>query len=87
MGILYLLFKDSRIRLGLSAALILEGILTVLIIEDEEALYYDYIERIADIYDDVDLQRYAIVVGDLNYAPAISRFVQTNWAGCRNWRW
>ncbi|MDR1874010.1 MAG: hypothetical protein LBQ90_03210 [Synergistaceae bacterium] len=45
------------------------------VIKDEEARYYDYLERIADIYNDVDLQRYAVVVGDLNYAPAVSRFV------------
>ncbi|MDR1978497.1 MAG: hypothetical protein LBQ42_07170 [Synergistaceae bacterium] len=45
------------------------------VVADEEARYYDYIERIADIYNDVDLQRYAVVVGDANYAPAISRFV------------
>ncbi|MDR3333216.1 MAG: hypothetical protein LBT08_11375 [Synergistaceae bacterium] len=45
------------------------------LIKDEEARYYDYIERISDIYNDVDLQRYAIVVGDLNYAPSVSRFI------------
>jgi nitrogenase molybdenum-iron protein beta chain len=44
-------------------------------IREEEARYYDYLERITDIYNDVDLQRYAVVVGDLNYAPMISRFV------------
>jgi nitrogenase molybdenum-iron protein beta chain len=44
-------------------------------IQEEEARYYDYFERITDIYNDVDLQRYAVVVGDLNYAPMVSRFV------------
>jgi nitrogenase molybdenum-iron protein beta chain len=45
------------------------------IIRHEEARYYDYLERVADIYNDIDLQRYAVVVGDLNYAPAVSRFL------------
>ncbi|MDR3289564.1 MAG: hypothetical protein LBT22_09065 [Peptococcaceae bacterium] len=45
------------------------------VIREEEARYYDYFERIADIYNDVDLQRYAIVAGDANYAPAVSRFL------------
>ncbi|MDR2648492.1 MAG: hypothetical protein LBB94_02080 [Clostridiales bacterium] len=41
----------------------------------EEDRYYDYLERIADIYNDIDLQRYAIVAGDVNYAPSVSRFI------------
>jgi len=44
-------------------------------IAEEEDRYYDYLERIADIYNDIDLQRYAVVVGDANYAPAVSRFL------------
>ena len=44
-------------------------------IRQEEARYYDYLERVADIYNDIDLQRYAVVVGDLNYVPAVSRFL------------
>lgn len=45
------------------------------VIRDEEARYYDYIERVADIYNDADLQRYAVITGDANYAPSVSRFV------------
>jgi nitrogenase molybdenum-iron protein beta chain len=45
------------------------------VILDEEARYYDYLERVADIYNDADLQRYAILAGDLNYVPAVSRFI------------
>lgn len=37
--------------------------------------YYRYIERVADSYNDLDLQRYAVVVGDANYAPALTRFL------------
>jgi nitrogenase molybdenum-iron protein beta chain len=45
------------------------------LIQKEEARYYDYLERAADIYNDIDLQRYAVIAGDINYAPAVSRFV------------
>lgn len=43
--------------------------------KSEKQVYYDYLERLADIYNDIDLQRYAVVVGDANYAPAITRFL------------
>jgi nitrogenase molybdenum-iron protein beta chain len=45
------------------------------VIKNEKKLYYSYVERLADIYNDIDLQRYAIVVGDYNYAPAITKFL------------
>jgi nitrogenase molybdenum-iron protein beta chain len=45
------------------------------LIAGEKEIYYDYFSRIADIYNDADLQRYAIVLGDSNYAPAITRFI------------
>ncbi|MDR2670898.1 MAG: hypothetical protein LBC26_04170 [Oscillospiraceae bacterium] len=45
------------------------------VIQSEETRYYDYLERLADIYNDVDLQRYVVVAGDANYAPAVSRFL------------
>lgn len=44
-------------------------------LERERDIYYDYFERFSDIYTDADLQRYAVVVGDANYAPSISRFL------------
>jgi nitrogenase molybdenum-iron protein beta chain len=58
-----------------SAKLNICGTLTDEVIKSEKALYYHYIERLADIYNDVDLQRYAIVVGDCNYGPAITKFL------------
>jgi len=45
------------------------------VVESEKQIYFDYLERLADIYNDLDLQRYAVVVGDSNYAPAITRFL------------
>jgi len=45
------------------------------VIKEEKAIYYDYFERISDIYNDIDFQRYGIVVADANYAPSISKFI------------
>jgi nitrogenase molybdenum-iron protein beta chain len=45
------------------------------VINEEKKIYYDYFERISDIYNDIDLQRYAVVVGDSSYAPALTRFL------------
>lgn len=58
-----------------SKAFSLDPAVTEAVIEKETAVYYSYLERIADIYNDIDLQRYAVVVGDANYAPAVSRFL------------
>lgn len=58
-----------------SAALKIDSSATEEVIKSEKKLFYGYIERLADIYNDVDLQRYAIIVGDSNYAPAITRFL------------
>ncbi|MDR2419170.1 MAG: hypothetical protein LBD79_08960 [Treponema sp.] len=56
-------------------ALALDAVKVKRVIDQEKAIYYDYLSRIADIYNDADLQRYAVVIGDSNYAPAITRFV------------
>jgi nitrogenase molybdenum-iron protein beta chain len=44
-------------------------------IKPEEDIYFDYFERIADTYNDIDLQRYGIIVADSNYAPALANFI------------
>lgn len=56
-------------------ALDIDDALLEAVIKDEKAVYYNYLERLADLYNDIDLQRYAVVVGDSNYAPAITRFI------------
>ncbi|MDP4176845.1 MAG: nitrogenase component 1 [Bacillota bacterium] len=56
-------------------ALNVENELIQKVIKEEKEIYYDYLERITDIYNDVDLQRYGIVVGDANYAPAVTKFI------------
>ena len=45
------------------------------VIGEEARRYYGHIDRIADAYNDLDFQRYAVVVGDANYAPAIAGFL------------
>jgi nitrogenase molybdenum-iron protein beta chain len=56
-------------------ALELDKSLTESVIKDEKSVYYSYLERLADLYNDIDLQKYAVVVGDSNYAPAVTRFL------------
>jgi nitrogenase molybdenum-iron protein beta chain len=56
-------------------ALDIEDELVNKIIEDEKKVYFNYIGRIADAYNDLDFQRYAVVVGDSNYAPALTKFL------------
>jgi len=58
-----------------AAKLNIDAKVTDEVIKSEKKLFYSYIERVADIYNDIDLQRYAIVIGDSNYAPAITRFL------------
>jgi nitrogenase molybdenum-iron protein beta chain len=41
----------------------------------EEEIYFDYFERIADTYNDIDLQRYGVIAADSNYAPALAHFI------------
>lgn len=45
------------------------------VIEHEKKTYYSYLERIVDIYSDIDFQRYAIVVADSYYAYSLTRFL------------
>lgn len=41
---------------------------------EEKKLYYQYLSRLSDLYNDYDLQRYAVIISDSNYAPALTRF-------------
>jgi|AGTN01.2.fsa_nt_gi Nitrogenase molybdenum-iron protein, alpha and beta chains len=45
------------------------------VIQSETVRYFRYVERAADAFNDLDWQRYAVVVGDANYAPALTRFL------------
>lgn len=45
------------------------------VIHEERKYYYDFLQRLSDSYNDLDFQRYATVVGDANYAHAVTRFL------------
>jgi nitrogenase molybdenum-iron protein beta chain len=45
------------------------------LIQSETKSYYSFVDRIADAYSDLDFQRYAVVVGDANYAVALTKFL------------
>jgi nitrogenase molybdenum-iron protein beta chain len=44
-------------------------------LEKENEIYFDYLERVSDSYNDLDFQRYGLVVADANYAPAVTGFI------------
>lgn len=58
-----------------AAALRLEDGFVERLIEEEKQYFYSYLERLADVYNDLDLQRYAVIVADAGYAQALTRFV------------
>jgi nitrogenase molybdenum-iron protein beta chain len=45
------------------------------IIRQETERFYRYLETLTDVYFDFDLQRYAVIVADANYAVALARFL------------
>ncbi len=45
------------------------------VIAGEKKRYYDYLVRLADVYNDLDFQRYSVVVADANYASALTKFL------------
>jgi nitrogenase molybdenum-iron protein beta chain len=45
------------------------------VIEEERRYYYSYFQRFLEIYGDIDLQRYAIVSADINYAWPLMYFL------------
>jgi nitrogenase molybdenum-iron protein beta chain len=44
------------------------------LVTEETEDYYHFLHRISDAYSDIDLQRYTVIVGDANYAVALTRF-------------
>ncbi len=45
------------------------------LIGEENELFYRYLDPLTDPYNDFDMQRYAVVVGDCNYSYSITRFL------------
>jgi nitrogenase molybdenum-iron protein beta chain len=56
-------------QLGLSTQQVEE------VIAREKSDYFKLLEPLTDCWNDLDLQRYAVVVGDANYAGALTRFL------------
>jgi len=46
------------------------------VIEEQNRRYYKYLEPLIDCYNDLDLQKYAVIVADVNYAVSITRFLR-----------
>jgi nitrogenase molybdenum-iron protein beta chain len=44
-------------------------------IEAQSRLYYESLEPLIDLYNDADLQKYAVIVGDVNYAVSLTKFL------------
>lgn len=65
----------SRFLRTVGKALGVDEIKVEKLIQEERKAYYPYLERLADVYNDLDFQRYATVVGDPNYTQAITRFL------------
>jgi nitrogenase molybdenum-iron protein beta chain len=68
-------FQTERFLRNVGKALAIDEALVSKAVKAEEEIYFDYFERIADIYNDIELQRYAVVAADSNYAPAVSNFI------------
>lgn len=45
------------------------------VLKNERKIYYSFLERIVDIYSDIDFQRYVLVVADSYYAYPLTRFL------------
>lgn len=45
------------------------------VIAEQTRRYYGYLEPLTDCYNDIDLQKYAVIVGDVNYAVGLTRFL------------
>jgi nitrogenase molybdenum-iron protein beta chain len=53
----------------------LRGLTVDKVIAREKSDYFKLLEPLTDCWNDLDLQRYAVVVGDANYAGALTRFL------------
>jgi nitrogenase molybdenum-iron protein beta chain len=45
------------------------------LLSNESDRYYHFLHRVSDAYSDIDLQRYAVIVGDTSYAIGLTQFV------------
>jgi nitrogenase molybdenum-iron protein beta chain len=48
------------------------------IIKEENSKYFKFLAPLIECYNDLDLQRYTVVVGDVNYAVSITKFLSND---------
>lgn len=65
---------ESFLR-SVATALKIDTALVEKVIASEKAYYYEFLERVVDIWSDLDFQRYAVVALDSYYAHAVTRFL------------
>jgi nitrogenase molybdenum-iron protein beta chain len=68
-------FQTERFLRNVGKALSIDEETIISALRLEEEIYFDYFERIADTYNDIDLQRYGFIAADSNYAPALANFI------------
>jgi nitrogenase molybdenum-iron protein beta chain len=68
-------FQTEKFLRNVGGALAIDETVITEAVKPEEDSYFDYFERIADTYNDIDLQRYGIIAADSNYAPALAAFI------------
>jgi nitrogenase molybdenum-iron protein beta chain len=66
--------SESFLR-GISKALNISRQRVNSVINQEKQIYFRFLEPLTDCFNDLDLQRYAVVVGDANYATALTKFL------------
>lgn len=69
--------SDEFLR-NVGVALHIDQAVVERVIAQENRRYYKLLEPITDCYNDMDLQRYAAVIGDGNYAVGITRFLSAD---------
>ncbi|MDR2530446.1 MAG: hypothetical protein LBC65_02760 [Oscillospiraceae bacterium] len=68
-------FGTEQFLRKVADALKIDAALVDRVIASETTYYYSFLERIVDIYSDIDFQRYAIVAADGYYAHTLTRFL------------
>ncbi|MBP2636109.1 MAG: nifK 2 [Firmicutes bacterium] len=45
------------------------------VLQAEKTRYFGFLQNVAEIYNDMDLQRFAVIIGDANYSYALTKFL------------
>lgn len=66
--------SENFLRL-VGESLSLDSSLLEKVIAQENKTYYHFLNNLVDCYHDMDLQRYAVIVGDSNYSVSLTKFL------------